>query len=144
MRDDEEADESDGALGPADELDIESGTEDEGTGQGLTRPGKRTFDALRLHPNGVANWMHTPNCSACLQFVCSCPDPCLLKVRAHHGDGAVTAIYEFRKSWQNRMQRAGLGKTDTLHVARRLAGALRWRDEDVHGWLCGGWSGWSV
>eukprot|EP00962_Isochrysis_galbana_P003459 scaffold973_cov106-Isochrysis_galbana.AAC.2 len=42
-------------------------------------------------------------------------DPCLLKVRAHHGDGAVTAIYEFRKSWRNRMQRAGLGKTDTLH-----------------------------
>mmetsp|Transcript_24379 Transcript_24379/g.78633 ORF Transcript_24379/g.78633 Transcript_24379/m.78633 type:complete len:195 (-) Transcript_24379:112-696(-) len=35
--------------------------------------------------------------------------------RAHHGDGAVTAIYEFRKSWRNRMQRAGLGKTDTLH-----------------------------
>lgn len=66
MRDDEEADESDGALGPADELDIESGTEDEGTGQGLTRPGKRTFDALRLQwRTGCTRPTAARACSSC-------------------------------------------------------------------------------
>jgi len=89
---DEEPD-SDGALGPADELEDESGTDnDEGSAQGLTRPGKRTFNALALHPNGVENWMHEPNCRACLLYSCFCLEPCLLKVQAHHIHCGVTAM----------------------------------------------------
>lgn len=109
---------SDGELGPADEEEPEwSGDDDGGTEQGLTRPGKRTFDALQLHPNGVANWMHTPNCMACLEYKCPCQDgACLAKVKNHHGHGALTAIYEFRKLFRTRVQQGSLGKTDTLHM----------------------------
>jgi len=83
---------SDGELGPADENEVECS--DDGMELGFSRPGKRMFEALALHPNGVENWMHAPNCVACMNYVCPCSTPCLNKVKEYHGDGAVTAIYD--------------------------------------------------
>lgn len=113
--DDDEA--SDGMLGPADEDESSDGggVDDDGEA-GIMRPGKRMFDALQLHPNGVANWMHAPNCAACLNYVCACPESCMKKLAAHHGDGSVTAIYEFRRLFRDKAMRNQLGLTDTLHT----------------------------
>jgi len=113
LHEEEDPEYSDGQLGPADEMDLESDSGDAVTAHGLTRPGKRTFDALQLHPNGVENWMHTPNCVACLTYECPCASQCLQKVKEYHGDGAVTAIYEFRKLFRVKSQRTRLGLTDS-------------------------------
>lgn len=105
---------SDGELGPADE--DEADDSDDGAELGFSRPGKRTFDSLALHPNGVENWMHAPNCVACMTYLCPCLKPCLGKVREHHGDGAVTAIYDFRSQFRAKAKRLQSGLTDTLHM----------------------------
>lgn len=116
---DDDGGESDGLLGPADEDEGSESGDVEGMGTGAagsTRPGKRMFDSLALHPNGVAHWMHTPNCVACLKFVCPCPESCFSKFARFHGDAAVTAIYDFRRQFRDKARRNNLGLTDTLHL----------------------------
>jgi hypothetical protein len=106
---------SDGLLGPADEDEFSDDDGVDAAAAGLTRPGKRIFDSAVLHPNGVKNWMDTPNCAACLEFVCRCSEPCLKKIKLYLKGAAVTGIYDFRRLFRARAQRANLGRTDTLH-----------------------------